>query len=107
MTRFEGIRLFIVSVALLIIAAVPAQAQKLGPDGAPNPTASVTDRRTHRHSRPQGQRAGAAGWANMGLFPRGAAALGRRSRDRRYNPALGPGLFDHRASPNCGRALRT
>src|SRR3979490_2251256 len=46
MTRFEGIRLFIVSVALLIIAAVPAQAQKLGPDGAPNPTASVTDQGT-------------------------------------------------------------
>ena len=46
MTRFEGIRLFIVSVALLFIAAVPAQAQKLGPDGAPNPTASVTDQGT-------------------------------------------------------------
>jgi len=45
MTRFEGI-FFIVSVALLIIAAVPAQAQKLGPDGAPNPTASVTDQGT-------------------------------------------------------------
>src|SRR3954454_433529 len=46
MTRFEGIRLIIVSVALLFIAAVPAQAQKLGPDGAPNPTASVTDQGT-------------------------------------------------------------
>src|SRR6202048_1860975 len=47
MTRFVGIRLFIVSLALLIIAAVvPAQAQKLGPDGAPNPTASVTDQGT-------------------------------------------------------------
>ena len=43
-----GIRLFIVGVALLIIAAVDsrAQAQKLGPDGAPNPTASVTDQGT-------------------------------------------------------------
>src|ERR1700726_240814 len=47
MTRFVGIGLFIVSVALLIIpAVVPAQAQKLGPDGAPNPTASVTDQGT-------------------------------------------------------------
>ena len=47
MTRLVGIRLFILSVALLIIAAVvPAQAQKLGPDGAPNPTASVIDQAT-------------------------------------------------------------
>ena len=47
MTRFVRIRLFIVSAALLIIAAtIPAQAQKLGPDGAPNPTASVTDQGT-------------------------------------------------------------
>jgi len=47
MTRFVRIRLLIVGVALLIIvAAIPAQAQKLGPDGAPNPTASVTDQGT-------------------------------------------------------------
>jgi formate dehydrogenase subunit gamma len=47
MTRFVRFRLFIVSMALLIIAAaIPAQAQKLGPDGAPNPTASVTDQGT-------------------------------------------------------------
>jgi formate dehydrogenase subunit gamma len=47
MTLVERIRLFIVSVALLmIVAAVPAQAQQLGPDGAPNPTASVVDQAT-------------------------------------------------------------
>jgi formate dehydrogenase subunit gamma len=41
------IRLLIVTVAFLsIAAAVPAHAQKLGPDGAPNPTASVVDERT-------------------------------------------------------------
>ena len=43
----ERIRLLIVTVALLaIVAAVPARAQKLGPDGAPNPTASVVDQQT-------------------------------------------------------------
>jgi formate dehydrogenase subunit gamma len=47
MTLFVRIRLFIVTAALLIIAAAaPAQAQKLGPDGAPNPTASVVDQAT-------------------------------------------------------------
>src|ERR1700716_2321084 len=53
MTRFEGIRLFIVSVALLIIAAVPAQGVKLGSDGAPNPTASVTDQGTLLNQAPR------------------------------------------------------
>src|SRR5712675_2248276 len=53
MTRFEGIRLFIVSVALLIIAAVPAQALTVGPDGAPNPTASVTDQGTLLNQAPR------------------------------------------------------
>lgn len=38
------VRFLVVAVALLsIAAAVPTQAQKLGPDGAPNPTASVVD----------------------------------------------------------------
>jgi formate dehydrogenase subunit gamma len=47
MTRFVRNLLFIACAALLIIAAViPAQAQKLGPDGAPNPTASVIDQAT-------------------------------------------------------------
>src|SRR5258708_20874472 len=47
MTRLVRIRLLIVGVALLIIAAaIPAQAEKLGPDGAPNPTASVIDQGT-------------------------------------------------------------
>ncbi|WFU34372.1 formate dehydrogenase subunit gamma [Bradyrhizobium brasilense] len=41
------VRLLVVAVALLsIAAAVPAQAQKHGPDGAPNPTASVIDEQT-------------------------------------------------------------
>jgi formate dehydrogenase subunit gamma len=41
------VRLFIVIAALLTIAAAaPAQAQKLGPDGAPDPTASVVDQAT-------------------------------------------------------------
>jgi formate dehydrogenase subunit gamma len=47
MTLLARIRLLIVTVALLSIAAmVPAQPQKLGPDGAPNPTASVVDQGT-------------------------------------------------------------
>src|SRR5258708_14741899 len=47
MTLPARIRLLIVTVALLsIAAAVPAHAQKLGPDGAPNPTASVVDEQT-------------------------------------------------------------
>src|SRR5260370_23588726 len=47
MTLLVRMRLFIVTAALLIIAAaIPAQAEKLGPDGAPNPTASVIDQGT-------------------------------------------------------------
>src|ERR1700730_3399172 len=47
MTLLARVRLVIVTVALLsIAAAVPAYAQKLGPDGAPNPTASVIDQGT-------------------------------------------------------------
>jgi formate dehydrogenase subunit gamma len=47
MTLPEHIRLLIITVVLLAIAAaVPAHAQKLGPDGAPNPTASVIDQQT-------------------------------------------------------------
>jgi formate dehydrogenase subunit gamma len=47
MTLFARTRLFFAAVALLTIAAVvPVQAQKLGPDGAPNPTASVADQGT-------------------------------------------------------------
>jgi formate dehydrogenase subunit gamma len=47
MTRFVRNLLFIVSAALLIIAAaIPAQAEKFAPDGAPNPTASVTNQAT-------------------------------------------------------------
>jgi len=44
MTLLARIRLLIVTVALLsMAAAVSLHAQKLGPDGAPNPTASVVD----------------------------------------------------------------
>jgi formate dehydrogenase subunit gamma len=47
MTFFARIRLFIVTATLLsIAAAIPAYAQKLGPDGAPNPTASVVGEQT-------------------------------------------------------------
>jgi formate dehydrogenase subunit gamma len=44
---FARTRLLFIAVALLtIVAAQPVQAQKLGPDGAPDPTASVVDQRT-------------------------------------------------------------
>jgi formate dehydrogenase subunit gamma len=47
MTLPARTRLFFAAVALLTIAAaVHVQAQKLGPDGAPNPTASVVDQGT-------------------------------------------------------------
>ena len=46
MTLFARIRLVTFVLLLLGIAAAPACAQKLGPDGAPNPDASVTDQRT-------------------------------------------------------------
>ena len=47
MKRFARICLVFVAAAFLwSAAAVPAPAQKLGPDGAPNPTASVIDERT-------------------------------------------------------------
>src|ERR1700693_5519893 len=44
MTFVAHIRL--VTFAMMIVASSPAIAQKLGPDGAPNPTASVTSERT-------------------------------------------------------------
>jgi formate dehydrogenase subunit gamma len=47
MTLVARVRLVIVTVALLsMAAAVPAYAEKFGPDGAPNPTASVVDQQT-------------------------------------------------------------
>jgi formate dehydrogenase subunit gamma len=46
MTFFARVRLATFVLALLAIAVtVPASAQKVGPDGAPNPTASVTSQR--------------------------------------------------------------
>lgn len=45
MSFFAAIRL-LTFVLLLCLAAAPAYAQKLGPDGAPNPDASVTSQRT-------------------------------------------------------------
>jgi formate dehydrogenase subunit gamma len=47
MTLVARARLVIVAVALLsVAAAVPARAETFGPDGAPNPTASVVDQGT-------------------------------------------------------------
>src|ERR1700691_23749 len=46
MTLFARIRLVTLVLMLLGLAAAPLSAQKLGPDGAPNPDASVTDQRT-------------------------------------------------------------
>jgi formate dehydrogenase subunit gamma len=47
MTLLARLRLLIVAAALVSATAlVPALAQKLGPDGAPNPTASVTSEHT-------------------------------------------------------------
>ena len=46
MDLLARIRLVLIAVMLFAIAAIaPAVAQKLGPDGAPNPTASVTSER--------------------------------------------------------------
>jgi formate dehydrogenase subunit gamma len=54
MTLFARIRLLIVTIALLsIAAAVPVYAQKLGPDGAPNPAASVVDQQTLLNQAPR------------------------------------------------------
>jgi len=47
MTLPVSIRLLVFTITLLVVAAAaPAHAQKLGPDGAPNPTASVLDQAT-------------------------------------------------------------
>src|SRR6201996_6470530 len=46
MTFFARIRLMTFGLILLGVTAAPLSAQKLGPDGAPNPDASVTDQRT-------------------------------------------------------------
>jgi formate dehydrogenase subunit gamma len=47
MTLPVSIRPLVLTVVLLVMAAAaPAHAQKLGPDGAPNPTASVVDQAT-------------------------------------------------------------
>src|SRR5450756_2991409 len=47
MTFLGHIRLATAALMLLgILSSAPAIAQKLGPDGAPNPTASVTSERT-------------------------------------------------------------
>jgi formate dehydrogenase subunit gamma len=45
MTFLERIRLLSFAVILMLAVSAPALAQKLGPDGAPNPTASVTRER--------------------------------------------------------------
>ena len=54
MTPIVRICLVFVAVAFLsIAAAVPAPAQKLGPDGAPNPEASVVDQETLLNQAPR------------------------------------------------------
>jgi formate dehydrogenase subunit gamma len=45
MTCLERIRLVSFAMLLVLLVSAPAIAQKLGPDGAPNPTASVTSER--------------------------------------------------------------
>jgi formate dehydrogenase subunit gamma len=45
MTCLERIRLVAFAMILVLAVSAPAIAQKLGPDGAPNPTASVTSER--------------------------------------------------------------
>src|SRR5271166_6285687 len=47
-TRLEGVRIMICAwtVLMAVIMAIPATAQKLGPDGAPNPDASVVNEQT-------------------------------------------------------------
>src|SRR5476649_672973 len=46
MTLLAKLRLFALAIMLVaIMASAPVLAQKLGPDGAPNPTASVTSER--------------------------------------------------------------
>jgi formate dehydrogenase subunit gamma len=46
MTLPARIHVFILAVSLVVlVSSVPTMAQKLGPDGAPNPTASVTSER--------------------------------------------------------------
>src|ERR1700680_5282315 len=45
MTFLERIRLLSFAMILVFATSAPAIAQKLGPDGAPNPTASVTSER--------------------------------------------------------------
>src|SRR3979411_2793086 len=47
MMPLARIRFFTLAVTLLLLVSlVPTIAQKLGPDGAPNPTASVVDEQT-------------------------------------------------------------
>jgi formate dehydrogenase subunit gamma len=46
MTFLARIRLMTIVLMLIGVAAAPVFAQKLGPDGAPNPDASVTNQRT-------------------------------------------------------------
>src|ERR1700730_1406484 len=46
MTLLARIHVFILAVSLVVlVSSLPTMAQKLGPDGAPNPTASVTSER--------------------------------------------------------------
>jgi formate dehydrogenase subunit gamma len=56
MTLLARLRLLIVAAALLSAASCPAAfAQKLGPDGAPNPTASITSEQTLLQQAPRAE----------------------------------------------------
>ena len=72
--------IIIVALTILIVAGTPALAQQLGPDGAPNPTASVaseqtataaitTNRGTDRPAKREGACSHATRRAAMGSFP--------------------------------------
>jgi formate dehydrogenase subunit gamma len=54
MKLLVGFRIFIAAAALLVMAtAVPAQAEKFAPDGAPDPAASVIDQSTLLREQPR------------------------------------------------------
>ena len=117
MTFLARIRLVTFAMILGLVASSPAIAQKLGPDGAPNPTASVTSERDllkqvpraeGRIDIPDTKASGAdpARRTDVGLFPRGPLALGRRDRDPRHDRGSGRRLSDHGAAAHYGRALR-
>ena len=120
MTLLARIRL-VIAVAgycLAIIAAAPALAQQLGPDGAPNPTASVTERADATSSNPRASK-------DRSTFPIRKASVLMQPAGRTWDyfhevllhwlgaivilgmiVALGARLSDHGAAPDFGGAFR-